>query len=388
MFINKRYFIYLISVVFFIVTMEISSRVDDKIKFNAPFGDEYTSDRLRTRSHEGLRINSPGSRFEKWKINKHGFRGPEISIEKSENIIRIVCMGTSETFGLYESPGKEWPAQLATVLNNDYHYEIINASVVGCGLKNYKQYIEQYVLKFNPDAILLYMAPYNNIMTHIREDKKKLQKRKEHKKIKKGHSFSLKNVVLNLRILPKIKQTLKQVIPSDVLKKYQVWNMTKQVNEFERRRLKGNKKPLDEIPQEALAAFQKELESLVDFIDNRNIEVILTSYPVLITRENIKKYPEIFLDARRFYVELSFNGMIDAPLRFNKTIKTVADKKQLAFVDNAISIPKEIKYFADNVHYTDEGAELVARNFVKFILEDWNKKMRDNDISYVQSQFN
>jgi len=56
-------------------------------------------------------------------------------------------------------------------------------------------------------------------------------------------------------------------------------------------------------------------------------------------------------------------------------IKSVADEYLIGFVDNNI-ISKNTKYFADNVHYTDEGARLVALNFATYI----KKQRTDNFI--------
>jgi hypothetical protein len=144
----------------FLLCLEVAARVDDKIQYSAPFLDRYSADRLRTNDSGGFKRNFPGRQFEKWRINQSGFRGPEISIKKTDGVKRIICLGSSETFGLYESPGKEWPAQLGTMLKSQGQFEVINASVAGLTLKNYLLYFEKYVLKFEPDVVILFVNPF------------------------------------------------------------------------------------------------------------------------------------------------------------------------------------------------------------------------------------
>jgi lysophospholipase L1-like esterase len=91
----------------------------------------------------------------------------------------------------------------------------------------------------------------------------------------------------------------------------------------------------------------------------------------LISPKNLQEHLEIFLDHRRFYVELSLLGIIDASLKLNEVIKSVANEYLIGFIDNNAAISKNTEYFADNVHYTDEGARLVAFNFAKYIKNQW-----------------
>jgi hypothetical protein len=43
----------------------------------------------------------PNAQYLKWKLNSLGFRGPELD----PGATRILCVGSSETFGQYESEG-------------------------------------------------------------------------------------------------------------------------------------------------------------------------------------------------------------------------------------------------------------------------------------------
>ena len=80
-------------------------------------------------------------------------RGEETIEEKPDSVYRIACVGTSETFGLYEDEGMEWPAQLQRVLGKKGPFEIINAATVGQSPDLYMPYMEKYVLPMKPTRL-------------------------------------------------------------------------------------------------------------------------------------------------------------------------------------------------------------------------------------------
>lgn len=371
-----------VSLFVFGLTMEVCARVDDKIKYNAPFFKTYSAQQLRTIDSEGLNCNVPNARFEKWKINRLGFRGPEIAIGKPKDKARIACMGTSETFGLFESSGKEWPAQLMDILGPSACFEIINTSVVGLPLDKFKAYIQKNVLCLEPDIIILIINPFGYAIGVDNFAKRQTGFKKEAKCNENERNFFLKDLSAifhtlpkilssNFRTLPKIKQAAQKVVPTETLKWYRLRNMKKQLRLLEYTRLSG-RKPLDIVSRSSLERFSQDLEELIICLKGLKIEIVLSSYPVLISQENLNKHLEIFLDYRRFYVDLSLQGIIDASHKFNDVIKALAAKYQLAFIDNNSLIPKNTRYFADNVHYTDEGAKLVAFNFAQYIKNRWD----------------
>jgi len=350
-----------LAAVVFLASMEMAARVDDFVRYGAPVFATYTPDRLRKIDQDGIQHNVPNSHFEKWRINANGFRGPEVLSSKPANVRRIVCMGTSETFGLYENSGQEWPAQLADLLEEYRRYEVINAAVVGLSFKHYKSYLTKYVLRFDPDTIIVMVNPFTYAAGKFRAEKVRIKKDDTHVRHKKRQvrTLHLANISGDLRLMPKIKQALKQVAPAGLLTNYQAWSMKRQVRNIEKQRLNGQK-PSDRVSEQGLAKFREDLESLIQFLLGRNIEVILCSYPVLINKTNVDRYPAIFLDHRRFYIELSLEGIANGAILFNREIQAIATKYDLFFVDTDSAIPKNNDYFGDNVHYKDKGAKQVA----------------------------
>ena len=71
----------------------------------------------------------------------------------------------------------------------------------------------------------------------------------------------------------------------------------------------------------------------------------------------------MLLESRLLCIELSEAGIIDASIKFNQTVRRVTTEENVAFVDSENLIPKTLEYFANNYHYTDKGAELMAKHF-------------------------
>ena len=91
------------------------------------------------------------------RLNSFGLRGPEPSLEKSDDVIRILCLGDEMTFG----PGLTTPELFTTQLESllkDYmpkKLEVINAGVPGyCPLLSLLQYRHR-LRALNPDVIVL-----------------------------------------------------------------------------------------------------------------------------------------------------------------------------------------------------------------------------------------
>ena len=90
----------LLTIMAMLVLSEFAAREADKITYSAPFWGDYSLDTLFTVDELGKR-GRPNASYEKWRLNEAGYRGPALR----SNTYRIVCLGSSETFGLYEKDG-------------------------------------------------------------------------------------------------------------------------------------------------------------------------------------------------------------------------------------------------------------------------------------------
>ncbi|MCI5144002.1 MAG: SGNH/GDSL hydrolase family protein, partial [Candidatus Electrothrix sp. AR3] len=97
-------------------------------------------------------------------INTKGFRGPEITIPKTEGIRRLVVIGDS----IVEGHGNAFTKTFSYLLNDHFRntgLEVVNAGVQGASPIYYATNAERY-LSLQPDAVLIML--YEN---DIREDR-------------------------------------------------------------------------------------------------------------------------------------------------------------------------------------------------------------------------
>lgn len=344
----------------FVFSIEMCARIDDFLKYKAPFWGQYNASRLKKNG-----VNIPLARFEKWQNNSYGFRGPEIMLTKNPETIRIICLGASETYGMAESPGREWPAQLSEMLPKN-KYEVINAAVVGIALYEYIPYVKRHILPFKPDIVICIADPLLYATGYLKhKNKSATTKRINKSSVKSGIAPSLSEMILsNMRCLPRIRQLLKSALQESfpsLLKRYQLSSMQKQVKKEEAICLAG-RKPMDTVPEIIVDSYQQEMNRLVSLLQENDVNVMLCTCPALISTSNLDVYPEIFMDGRRFSVEFSYYGQIDILKKLNHAKRSVASDKGTMFLDAFSLVPNNLKYFCDTVHYTDKGAELIARN--------------------------
>jgi hypothetical protein len=149
-------------------TGELTARVEDFIRRGVPINS--TPDRYRDLVlHDALGIRGrPYGHFGRWHLNSVGFRGPEIAKQPSPNCHRVLILGASETFGLYESEGKEYPAQLQTKLTEAGRgcYEVVNASLFGLTLPGITQLWENWARQFAPQTVIIYPTPAFYLAEH------------------------------------------------------------------------------------------------------------------------------------------------------------------------------------------------------------------------------
>src|SRR5262249_26908441 len=143
----------------FLLGAEAGSRFDDLFFHGTPFLATPSREHDLTQTEPwGLRGRSHGA-YRKWKLNQFGFRGPEIDRTPAPGTKRIVVLGSSESFGLYEDEGREYCALLDQKLRANGPFEVVNASMTGMALNRTMPYWENWVRQIEPHAVLLYPNP-------------------------------------------------------------------------------------------------------------------------------------------------------------------------------------------------------------------------------------
>lgn len=148
--------------------IELTVRIEDWVRFRTPLLSRITSARqLMVRDADGTH-GRPNARFQQFSMNSLGLRGPEVAVAKAAGTIRVVTAGASESFGLFESPGREYPRQLEDSLRQwvaggrcgaGARVEVLNASLAGMGLPTIEQDLRTRIARLRPDVVVVYPTP-------------------------------------------------------------------------------------------------------------------------------------------------------------------------------------------------------------------------------------
>lgn len=97
-----------------------------------------------------------GKLGELYEINSAGFRDVEHSIKKRPGVFRIMAIGDSFTFGMGVNLEDTYPKQLERFLNREQvTCEVINCGVIGYNMWQHYEVLNNKVLPYNPDLVLL-----------------------------------------------------------------------------------------------------------------------------------------------------------------------------------------------------------------------------------------
>ena len=137
---------------------EAAARVEDRLRYGVPILHTPNRDRDLVMEVDGALRGRPFGRYKQWQLNQHGFRSPEIDVARTPGCMRVMTLGSSETFGLFEPPGREYPAQLLERLQATGCTELVNASLYGLTVPRL-HHLWAWAQQFAPDYVVIYPTP-------------------------------------------------------------------------------------------------------------------------------------------------------------------------------------------------------------------------------------
>lgn len=337
--------------IYFVFILEVCARIDDLIKWNAPIFENYSRENLTLVDSYGLR-NRPNSQYQKWKINEHGFRGDSISKDKPAGKVRIMVLGASETFGLYESEDKEYPKQLQNILDlrAPGKYQVINAAVPGLSPPRIQHLYEKWLKTFSPDIAIYYPSPSVYLMRNPPAPvfSEKVQ--------------NSKKLRLECRIVAKASIVLKRFLP------VKLQAMMKEI--LIKRAIAGRSEEwiFHNPPPERLALFESQLQELVQGIQKNGTKILLATHATVFSKPISDEEKQMLIGWRKLYPYVAENAFLEMERIGNIIIKKVADHTTSEVVDIDASLPKTTENFADHVHFTTAGAGAVAEMMAEAVL--------------------
>lgn len=319
-----------LSVLLGLLCIEFCARLDDYISYRAPLFENYTLDRLYEFDSIGAR-GKPYGQYRQWKLNSLGYRGPELT----DGRVRVVCIGASETFGLYEAGGEAYPRRLEAALNaraGSQRYQVVNAAYAGLTLGTILKRLPETLARVQPAVLIYYATPANYIYPPNQESPRTAPP---------PGGF-------DPRIFESMRTLTKQVAPAWMMDWYYRWSIE--------RAMKGQP-PFNTVPAAHLDVFRNELLTLVTQLRNRGVEPVLGTHATRFANPPTADDRRMLMVWRKFYPILSEEGFLDLERRANDIIRQVGREQNVTVIDAAAELSGQTRYFADFSHFTTEGAE-------------------------------
>ncbi|MDH3521196.1 MAG: SGNH/GDSL hydrolase family protein [Myxococcales bacterium] len=94
------------------------------------------------------------------RINNHGFRGADFTLEKPDGVVRVVALGASSTFGYGSRDDETYPRKLEEMLNQrapeGTRFEVLNLGIPHATSDHILSLFLAEGLQLDPDFVILY----------------------------------------------------------------------------------------------------------------------------------------------------------------------------------------------------------------------------------------
>ena len=322
-----------------VVAAEVTARVDDLIRYGVPFASTPDSRDLTIVDSLGTR-GRPRARYKGWQLNNFGFRGPDITAQPARGCTRVMVLGASETFGYYETPGKEYPAQLADSLHEAGCFEVINAAVAGMGLRQQVWMWKNYASRFRPEYVVIYPTPLFYL-------------RSETPTPSTGVGVAATPApAVRPRLIERVKDVIE--VPRPIQRQRILhWiaaETTGRADDWFFRR----------PPAERLDLFIRDLDSLVTVVRASGAIPVLATHAM---RFSIPPNPDdefMLLAWRQYTPRARPEAMLAFEMQAAERMREYAAATHIELIDIARRLTGHREHFADFIHFTNEGAAIVA----------------------------
>jgi len=339
------------------LTLEGAARVDDYVSYGAPLLGNYALEDLREETPGGIQ-GKPGARFEKWKLNSLGLQGPEVSAEKRTGHLRVLVLGASESFGLYETPGKSYPARLQELLAAQLNrpVEVLNGALPGMSLPRVVRFCERRLDTLRPDVVIYYPTPAAYL--DVKAPSLEAAGRGRTGNGKSGGSRP------KPRLLRRGWQLVKASLPTPV----EDWLRRREIAQET-----SGEDPswlFREVPRERLDLFEQHLSTLIWTVRESGARLVLATHANRFREPLTSTERRQLLAWRQNYPRAEEEVILAMDRQANAMIRRLAADEDLPVADIAAAVPPEPRLFADFVHFTDAGSELAARALAETIAGD------------------
>lgn len=301
------------------------------------------------------------------RINNLGYRGKDFSIDKSKDVIRIVCIGGSQVLDGAQKEGHDWSALLERDLRTSGHkVEVINAGVAGNASCDSLGRFFSEIWMLQPDYVIVCHA-WNDLkyFKNIKPDNSILRT------IQPPRFIRLNNQQLIWNPYIYYSGALDRFMCHSQLYvrlRNRYWSLKLGKIGFEgllTGKLKdGAKKDGTENTVQkrswnnkwAIQQYKLNMELIAEATKNIGAIPILLTQPRLVTATTSPAQRKRIMYG---YIGLSHNELVDAFKQCDDALMDISKKENVMLIDTA-AMTGNPALFRDHVHLTAEGSERLA----------------------------
>ncbi len=333
---------------------ELGARLDDWVFLGVPPLSSPTYDSELRLQDAGFMRGRPHGRFKRWQLDEHGFNGPPTPLEPRADCVRVIVLGASETFGSFESPGRELVTQLRDRLAGEPCFEVINASIVGMSTASATAYWKGWVERFRPDVALIYPNPLLSLRISDDSDR--------HCAPRPPASDGAAPAAAPNGYRPRFLDRLRDALDTPQ------WLANAQVERNLARlvRERGPHWLLDSVPPQCLEGFRAELLELVGAVQASGALPVVCTHALSILSEREGARSGLWM--RQWVPRVPAPAQIRYHDEANDAVRSLAGRPSVAVFDVDAALRGCDECFVDPVHFTDAGAERLASALAAFLV--------------------
>jgi lysophospholipase L1-like esterase len=308
-------------------------------------------------------------------VNRHGFRGDPIEPHKGPRTFRIFTLGGSTTLGI-GTPSYEdtYPFKLQTMLRQRYPDVTIEVQNAGNAWYTTAHLLIDYQLRvrqFEPDLIVVFEA-MNDLYRSFSPPWWAVGE------FRPDYSHYLGPYIrfLGPHVGPRASPSRWSVPELLVWRRLQEDLLGEpspyRLDAGNLGKLRSRLRPRTVTTFRSLDSYRNYYELLIRNIQADRRPVIIASQAFLYSQALPPDVLDSLFFAHVFCAENGFyptmESMMSAMRMFNDAARTLADAKDVPFLDFERAVPKTREYFSDDVHLTAAGNEILARMVFDWIV--------------------
>lgn len=273
--------------------------------------------------------------------NDLGLRSPPIQKTKHPDEFRFVVLGASTVMGAYAKSNKDtFSYMLAEILRKErpqMGITFINGGIAGYNVAKQRNLFNGKLIEYSPDLVIIY--------TGVNDFSRFCEKRTGADGANEAHR-------LPRVVLPKWVLTYELITKNSQWSKPPYWS--------------PRWIPLEEI---SASPIEQDLKLLVDDVGNSGARMILISSAKAYRKDMPADEQNRLAELSMYYYPcLDLTRLYRAYEEFDSFMRSLSDGTLVQYLDAEAVVPGGSQYFADPVHFTKHGEELLAKSLAKLII--------------------